>query len=118
MFYIFACIASIVISGETLTVYLLKPKNIVIYVKSTINICLISILIWYNVTYDLYYEQILPILLIILHIFICLYIWLNEIYFTPTNSHIKFENVEPMDDPFMDPDLDLDVDEGWEDYSF
>ena len=38
MFYIFACIASVVVSGEALTVYLLKPKNVVIYVKSIINI--------------------------------------------------------------------------------
>ena len=115
MFYIFACIASIVISGEALMVYLLKPKNIVIYVKSTINICLISILLWYNITYNLYYEQILPILLIMFHIFIGLYIWINETYLTQKNSHIKFENIEPIDDP--DLDLDLDLDDGWDDYS-
>ena len=113
MFYIFACIASIVVSCEALTVYLLKPKNVVIYVKSIINICLISILLWYNIINNLYYEQILTISLILFHVFLCLYTWIYEIQFTSKISHIKFENIEPMDDPFMDEDLD----ERWEDYS-
>ena len=117
MFYIFACIASVVVSCEALTVYLLKPKNIVIYVKSIINVCLISILLWYNIINDLYYEQILTISLILFHVFMCLYVWINEIHFTTKISHIKFENVEPINDPFIDQDWDQDVDEGWEDYS-
>lgn len=117
MFYIFACIASVVVSVEALTVYLLKPKNVVIYVKSIINVCLISILLWYNIINNLYYEQILTISLILFHVCMCLYIWLNEINYTSKISHIKFENVEPMDDPFMDPELDLDLDDGWDDYS-
>ena len=117
MFYIFACIASVVVSGEALTVYLLKPKNVVIYVKSIINVCLISILLWYNIINDLYYEQILTISLILFHVFMCLYVWINEIHFTTKISHIKFENVEPINDPFIDQDWDQDVDEEWEDYS-
>ena len=117
MFYIFACIASVVVSGEALTVYLLKPKNVVIYVKSIINVCLISILLWYNIINNMYYEQILTISLILFHVCMCLYIWLNEINYTSKISHIKFENVEPMDDPFMDPELDIDLDDGWDDYS-
>ena len=117
MFYIFACIASVVVSGEALMVYLLKPKNVVIYVKSIINICLISILLWYNIINNLYYEQILTISLILFHVCMSLYTWINETYFTSKISHIKFENIEPMDDPFMDDDLDEDLDERWEDYS-
>ena len=117
MFYIFACISSVVVSGEALTVYLLNPKNIVIYVKSIINVCLISILLWYNIINNLYYEQILTISLILFHVCMCLYVWINDIHFTTKISHIKFENVEPINDPFIDQDWDQDVDEEWEDYS-
>ena len=121
IFYILVCFIPFLLCIEFLFLYTYDVNINYLLVKGIGNIICIGILLWYDIIFSLYIELIIPIITILLHVSLLIYLYykefknnqsINRIDFTQKEIYFSLENnVENLNDLDDFDDFDDDIDE-------